>query len=88
MLVLGRKVGEKIFIGDNVSVTVLEVKGDRIRLGFEADKTIPIHRAEVRRQITEVESEHVCAEGKHRERATAAQSDCRQPNESPVCVTT
>jgi carbon storage regulator len=47
MLVLSRKVGEKILIGDNITVTVLEVRGDRIRLGLDAPPEVPIHRQEV-----------------------------------------
>jgi len=63
MLVLGRKVGEKILISDNITVTVLEVRGDRVRLGFDAEKSIPIHRAEVAEQISEFKHQPVHAEG-------------------------
>jgi carbon storage regulator len=47
MLVLSRKVGERIMIGPNVAVTVIEIQGDRVRLGFDAPHHIPIHRQEV-----------------------------------------
>ncbi len=47
MLVLSRKKGEKIIIGDNIVIEVVEIKNKQIRLGFEADKSIPIRRAEV-----------------------------------------
>jgi len=47
MLVLSRKVGERIRIGSGVTLTVLEVVGSRVRLGIEAPITIPIWRAEV-----------------------------------------
>lgn len=47
MLVLSRKVGEKILIGDSIVVTVLEIRGDRIRLGLDAPPHVPIHRQEV-----------------------------------------
>ncbi len=51
MLVLSRKRGEVIAIGDDVTVTVLEVRGDRVRLGVTAPGETPIHREEIRRRI-------------------------------------
>ena len=51
MLVLSRKRGEGIVIGDGVTVTVLEVHGGRVRLGFTAPAEVPIHRAEVHQRI-------------------------------------
>lgn len=47
MLVLSRKRDESCMIGDEVEVTVIDVRGDKVRLGFTADKRIPIHRREV-----------------------------------------
>ena len=47
MLVLSRFKDEKVMIGDNITVTVVEVRGDKVRLGFEAPKDVPIHRQEV-----------------------------------------
>ena len=47
MLVLSRKLNESIVINDNIVVTVLGVKGDRVRLGIEAPGEIPVHRQEV-----------------------------------------
>jgi len=43
MLVLTRKRGEATVIGDDITVTVLEVQGDRVRLGFSAPAGVPIH---------------------------------------------
>ncbi|NLS94670.1 MAG: carbon storage regulator CsrA [Planctomycetaceae bacterium] len=51
MLVLSRKRGEGIVIGDDITVTVLEVRGDRVKLGFCAPAEVPVHRAEVHRKI-------------------------------------
>jgi carbon storage regulator len=51
MLVLSRKCGEAIVIADDIVVTVLEVKGNRVRLGFVAPDSAPIHRAEVHERI-------------------------------------
>ncbi|ASS73936.1 carbon storage regulator [Tumebacillus algifaecis] len=54
MLVLSRKAGESIRIGDEVTVTVLEVKGDQIRLGIEAPKHVKVHRQEVYAEIMDL----------------------------------
>lgn len=51
MLVLTRRVGESIVIGNDVTVTVLDVRGDQIRLGIDAPKHVPIHREEVYVQV-------------------------------------
>ena len=51
MLVLSRKCGEAIVIADNIAVTVLEVKGGRVKLGFVAPGNAVIHRAEVHAKI-------------------------------------
>jgi carbon storage regulator len=47
MLVLSRKPGESIKVGDIVTITVLETRGDKIRLGIEAPPEVPVHRQEV-----------------------------------------
>ncbi len=51
MLVLARKKGEKIVIGRDIVVTVLEVHGDRVKLGFTGPAEVPIHRSEVHEKI-------------------------------------
>lgn len=51
MLVIQRKVSERIMIGDDVIITVVAFKGDRIRIGIEAPRHIPIHREEVHQLI-------------------------------------
>jgi carbon storage regulator len=47
MLVLSRKATEKIVIGENITITVVEIRGDRIRIGIEAPKDVTVDRAEV-----------------------------------------
>lgn len=47
MLVLSRKKGESIVIGDNIVLTVVEVRGDKVRLGVEAPLEVPVHRKEI-----------------------------------------
>jgi carbon storage regulator len=49
MLVLTRKLDQRIVIGENISVTILEIRGNQIRLGIEAPKEIPIKREELLR---------------------------------------
>jgi carbon storage regulator len=51
MLVLSRKCGERIVIGSNIEIVVVCVRGDRVRLGFQAPIDVPIHRAEVHDRI-------------------------------------
>ena len=46
MLVLGRKPGERVFVGDDIEVVVLEVRGGRVKLGFNAPGYLPIQRGE------------------------------------------
>lgn len=47
MLVLARKLNECIIIGDNIVVTVVQIRGDKVRLGIEAPKEVTVHRREV-----------------------------------------
>lgn len=51
MLVLSRKTGEAIVIGNGITVTIVEVKGGRVRLGFSAPADVTIHREELQRKI-------------------------------------
>ncbi len=51
MLVLSRKRNESILIDNHIVVTVVEIRGDKVRLGIQAPKEIPVHRAEVHRAI-------------------------------------
>ena len=47
MLVLSRQYAESIVIGDNITVTILGIHGDTVRLGIEAPREVPVHRQEV-----------------------------------------
>jgi carbon storage regulator len=53
MLILTRKLGEKINIGDDITVTLLEIKGAQVKLGIDAPKRIGIHRNEIYEKIRE-----------------------------------
>tara|TARA_B100000508_G_C11414840_1_gene255188 strand:+ start:481 stop:669 length:189 start_codon:yes stop_codon:yes gene_type:complete len=51
MLILTRRIGETIMIGDDVKLTVLGVKGNQVRLGVDAPKDVAVHREEIYRRI-------------------------------------
>lgn len=55
MLVLTRKVGERICIGNDIHVTVLYVHKGRVRLGVSAPREVPVHREELQRQLVATE---------------------------------
>ncbi|NLC18953.1 MAG: carbon storage regulator CsrA [Clostridiales bacterium] len=59
MLALSRKVNESIVIGNDIEITVLEVKGDQVKLGINAPKAVPIYRKEIYLQIQESNKEAV-----------------------------
>jgi carbon storage regulator len=63
MLALSRKKNEAIIINNNVEVTVLEVKGDQVKIGITAPKEVPVYRKEVYIQIQEANKESVSADG-------------------------
>ena len=50
-MVLSRKKNESIVINDDITVVVVEIRGDKVRLGIEAPKEVPVHRREVYDQI-------------------------------------
>ena len=51
MLILTRRVGETIMVGDDVRVTVLDVKGNQVRIGVTAPKDVTVHREEIYKRI-------------------------------------
>jgi carbon storage regulator len=68
MLVLSRHRDESIMIGDDVVVTIVDIRGDKVRLGIEAPQDIPVHRQEVYEAI----------QRENRKAAEMRQSDTRQ----------
>lgn len=63
MLALSRKKDEAIIINNNIEITVIEVKGDQVKLGISAPKSVPIYRKEVYEQIQEANKEAANAAG-------------------------
>lgn len=57
MLALSRKTNESIMIGNDIEITVLEVKGDQVKIGISAPKSVPIYRKEIYLQIKESNKE-------------------------------
>jgi carbon storage regulator len=55
MLILSRKAGEKIVIGNDVTIEVVDVRSDRVRLGISAPKDVSVHREEVYQAIKQIE---------------------------------
>jgi len=69
MLVLSRKKNESIVINDDITIVVVEIRGDKVRLGVEAPKEVPVHRREVYDAIKRSEQQ---AENGSQEQNTAA----------------
>ncbi len=61
MLALARKVNESIIINDDIEVAILEIKGDQVKVGIKAPKSVPVYRKELYLQIQEANEEAVKA---------------------------
>lgn len=59
MLALSRKANESIIIGNDIEVTILEIKGEQVKIGINAPKSVPVYREEVYEQIKEANKEAV-----------------------------
>ncbi|QIW15912.1 carbon storage regulator [Pasteurellaceae bacterium RH1A] len=57
MLILTRKIGESLLIGDEVEITVLSVRGNQVKLGVKAPKEVAVHREEIYQRIKASEAE-------------------------------
>lgn len=58
MLILTRKVGERLQIGDNISVTVLSVRGNQVKIGVDAPKDVAVYREEIINKMRDADEEN------------------------------
>ena len=68
MLVLTRKKGERVMIGDDIVITVIDIRGDGIRIGFDAPRGVPIQRAEVVSAVSAANAEAARIDAREGER--------------------
>lgn len=73
MLVLSRQRDESIMIGDDVKITIVDVRGDKVRLGIRAPKKIPVHRMEIYEAIQREKAEAKAKEAAQKEQGKAAE---------------
>ncbi len=59
MLALSRKQGESIIVGNDIEITILEIKGDQVKVGINAPKSVPVYRKELYVQITDANKEAI-----------------------------
>jgi carbon storage regulator len=57
MLILTRRIGESVVIGENVTVTILGVKGNQVRVGIDAPKDVAVHREEIFERLQQEQAE-------------------------------
>ncbi|UUT36067.1 carbon storage regulator CsrA [Microbacterium elymi] len=81
MLVLTRRIGESVLIGDDVTITVLEVKGDSIRIGIDAPRSTRIQRAEIVAAVGEENVSAAADAGADAQSAIVAALSRRRPSD-------
>lgn len=75
MLILSRRTDESIVIGDEVTITILSVKGKQVRVGIDAPPNVSVHREEIYRKIREGEPAEGTGDGAPVEAVTAEPAD-------------
>ncbi len=58
MLVLSRKIGEAVLLGDDIKIMIVDIRGDKVRIGIDAPKDLPVHRQEVYDAIRRLQAEY------------------------------
>lgn len=64
MLVLARKPGESVVVGNDVVITVLEIRGGQVRIGVDAPRSVQVHREEVYQEVSRANAEAVASAGR------------------------
>lgn len=72
MLVLTRRTGESLMVGEDVTVTVLEVRHDQVRIGIDAPRSVPVHRREIYEQVVRENATAVATAAQARRMANKA----------------
>ena len=75
MLVLSRKKNESIIIDDKITIVVVEIRGDKVRLGIDAPKEVPVHRREVYEAIKRSEQAEAIKRSEQAESQAESQAD-------------
>ncbi len=83
MLILSRRIGEKLIIGENVTVTILAVKGNQVRIGIDAPRDVRVDREEIHQRILEEER----AMSRSDWVQVKAQSQAEKTSDAPVKTT-
>jgi carbon storage regulator len=84
VLVLTRKKGERILIGDDIVVTLIDIRGDGVRIGFDAPRGVPIQRAEVVTAVTEANTEAAATSAAAGELLVGLLRGARQAPDAPA----
>jgi carbon storage regulator len=80
MLVLSRQRDESIIIGDNIVITIVDIRGDKVRLGIEAPKEVPVHRREVYEAIQRERTQSEAREQSQSESEEKVAGDSASPS--------
>lgn len=83
MLVLSRQRDESIIIGDNIEITVVDIRGEKVRLGINAPHHIPVHRKEVYDAILREKQAAAAQDGTEPGRVESLAKNKDEPTESP-----
>lgn len=86
MLVLTRKVGDVIAIGDNIKIIVMSVKGRQVRIGIEADKSTVVHREEIYQKIKQENVRASQSQSEHADQARELFKTETQTTRPPLCI--